>query len=287
MRNRKIIYSILIFLSFLVFILSIIIVNIKNDSLEIAFLDVGQGDAILISNGSHQLLIDGGRNGKILLEKIGTYIPFWDRKIELIVATHPDQDHISGLIDVMRLYEVKSVLETNAQNDSQTYQKWEESVKQENSERIEAKNGVKISFPNGVIVEVLYPFESLPNEISNDGNAKSVVLKLSYGENTFLFTGDLPTEQEKELIAKYQDLHVQVLKISHHGSKYATSNEFLSAIKPQDAIISVGKNNTYGHPNQEVVNRLFEHKISIFRTDEMRDIIYECKKSIKFCDLMK
>ncbi len=280
------IYSTLAALFVLVLILAGIIFSIRGNSLKVIFLDVGQGDAILIEQGSSQLLIDGGKDGKVLLEKLGKYIPFWDRSIEMMVATHPDQDHIGGLVDALKAYRVESVLETNAQSDSATYKKLAEEIDGSSAQKIEAKKDVSIKFPGGAVAEVLFPSDSLPEAVDSASNDHSVVLKLAYGTNSFLFTGDLPTTSENEILAENINLRSDILKVAHHGSKYATSNEFLDAIQPTAAIISVGKNNSYGHPNQEVLQRLAERRIGIIRTDEKGDIAYECAGPAAECAMV-
>lgn len=266
-------------------ILSAIIFFSKNSPLQIIFLDVGQGDAILISQGSQQLLIDGGKDGKLLLEKLGKYIPFWDRDIEAVIETHPDQDHIGGLVGVLGAYNIGSVLETKMQSDSQTFKKLEDEIVVNKIEKVEAKKDVKIKFTNGATVEVLYPFETVADINGKDTNMYSVVVRLIIGGNKFLLTGDLPTTEENKLLENNVDIKADFLKVAHHGSKYATSNSFLEAVKPNDAIISVGKNNSYGHPNQEVLQRLISHRINILRTDESGDIVYECANSNDGCVL--
>ena len=276
MKNKKFIYSSIFFILLLAIILAVIIFYSQKNDIKVVFFDVGQGDSILISGGSNQILIDGGKDGKVLLEKLGKYIPFWDRNIEMIVASHPDQDHIGGLPSVLNAYKVDSVLETKMQSDSQIYKKLEDDIAKNDIEKIEAKKDVAIKFPNGAIAEVLYPLDSIIDINAKDTNAASVIVKLTIGENKFLFTGDLPIEQEQELLTKNVDVNAEILKVAHHGSKYATSDTFLDAVKPQDSIISVGKNNSYGHPNQETLQRLLAHKVKIFRTDEIGDIVYEC-----------
>lgn len=283
MRNRKFIYSSILFILLLVIILAVIIFHSRKNDLEVIFFDVGQGDAILISQGSNQMLIDGGKDGKLLLQKLGKYVPFWDRNIENVIVTHPDQDHIGGLPSVLGAYKINSVLETKMASDSEIYKRLEEDIAKNNIEKIEAKKNVTIKFPNGAIVEVLYPFDFIENASAKDTNASSVMVKLIIGENKFLFTGDLPTEQEQELIAKSVDVNAGILKIAHHGSKYSTSDAFLDAVKMSEAIISVGKNNSYGHPNQEVLQRLLAHKAKILRTDEAGDIIYRCANAEVQC----
>jgi len=283
MRNRKIKYSIICTLAILSIILFVIILHGRNSPLRVVFLDVGQGDAILISQGSQQLLIDGGKDGKLLLEKLGKYIPFWDRNIEAIVETHPDQDHIGGLINVLGAYGVTVVLETNMQSESQTFKKLEEEIAKNKIEKVEAKKDVTIKFAGGATAQILYPFESVTDIDGKDTNMYSVVVELTVGENKFLFMGDLPTTEENKLLEKNVDVRAQFLKVAHHGSKYASSDYFLEAVKPTEAIISVSKNNSYGHPNPEVLQRLLQHRINILRTDEEGDIIYECRALNEKC----
>ena len=282
-NNRKLIYALLLLLLILVSAVFLITRENRKTSLQVVFLDVGQGDSILISEGSQQILIDGGKDGKILLEKLGKYIPFWDREIETVIETHPDADHIGGLIEVLNAYKVDSVLETKMQSDSQTFKKLEEIIASNKIEKIEAKKDVAIKFPGGSAAEVLYPFGAVEDIKGADTNMYSVVMKLAVGKSKFLFTGDLPMDQEKELIAKNIDISADFLKVAHHGSKYSTSQQFLDAVNPRDAIISVGKNNSYGHPNQDVLQRLIEDRINIFRTDEIGDIVYSCSGFSEKC----
>ena len=281
-NNRKIIYGIIIGLLVLFLILTGIIFSVQKNNLQVVFLNIGQGDAILISQGKNQILIDGGKDGKLLLEKLGKYIPFWDRNVEMIVATHPDQDHIGGLIEILNSYHVDLIFKTNAESESETYKNLKKKFK-EKSQKIEAKKGISIKLSDSVTADVLFPIDSLTDTIDGASNDNSVVVKLTYGINKFLFTGDLPNTQETKIINSGQDLNAQVLKVSHHGSKYATENNFLGVVNPADAIISVGKNNQYGHPNQEVLNRLLQHKIKIFRTDEIGDIVYKCANAEAQC----
>lgn len=272
MLNRKLIYGLLIFLFITSLIFGLVIFySSKSGELKVIFLNVGQGDAILISQGKNQILIDGGRDGKILLEKLGEIIPFWDRQIEIVIATHPDQDHIGGLINVLQSYKVNLILETKAESASQTYKAWKEAVSNEGARNIEAKKNLSIKFSNDAVARVLFPIDSIGTN-SKSNNEYSVVLKLDFGENSFLFTGDLPSNQEDKL----ETGEIDFLKVAHHGSKYSTSEEFLNRINPDEAIISAGRNNRYGHPNQEVIKRLMERKIKIWRTDNMGDIVYRC-----------
>ncbi len=142
-----------------------------------------------------------------------------------------------------------------------------------------------IKFSNGAILQILYPLESVTDTNSNDTNLASVVAKLTVGDSRFLFTGDFPTLQDSSLLGSGEDVSANFLKVAHHGSKYATSNEFLEKVKPTEAIISVGKNNSYGHPSPEVLQRLLQHKVKILRTDESGDVEYECQNLNSKCFL--
>lgn len=255
----------------------------QSQELKVIFLNVGQGDSTLIMQGDKQVLIDGGPDGQVLLEKIGKYVPFWDRKIELMIATHPDQDHIQGLTDVLERYQVGSVIQNSDESDSQIYKKYKDLLAQKNVSIVNARPGAKAEIGNGASIEILGPLE-LKND-KKDTNVDSVVAKLIFGKNNFLFTGDAPFEEERDLLKTTQDISAGVLKVSHHGSKYSTSQEFLERVHPKEAIISVGKNN-YGHPTAEVMERLEKYKTKILRTDEKGDIEYDCQNSKEKCLLL-
>jgi competence protein ComEC len=144
MSKRKAVYSILIILFLVSLILAGIFYGSRKTNLEIDFLDVGQGDAVLVSQGSRQILIDGGPSGQKVLEKLGQYIPFWDRNIEVIIATHPDQDHIEGLIDVMKAYSVGEIIDNSYDADSQVYKKYLETIGEKKILRLKGEAGIYI-----------------------------------------------------------------------------------------------------------------------------------------------
>lgn len=241
---------------------------------EVVFLNVGQGDAILISQGKNQILIDGGRSGKELLGRIGRYVPFWDRKIEVVIATHPDADHIGGLPGLLRAYRVDRVLTTGAESPTEISQLFAESTKRATgSESTTLFRGATLALPQGGMLSIEYPLAPIPADSIIDTNEGSIVARFVYGETSFLLTGDLPREE----FALPEEVPVTVLKVAHHGSKYSSSGAFLDRIKPKEAIISVGKN-SYGHPSEDVVARLSERGVIIHRTDEEGDIRYRCFK---------
>ncbi|MDO9231286.1 MAG: ComEC/Rec2 family competence protein [bacterium] len=283
MFSKKYFYYILLFLLLISLILAGVIWHSQNQKLKIIFFDVGQGDAIMISLGQNQILIDGGPSGQKEMEKLGKYIPFWDRKIEIVIATHPDQDHIGGLIDVMKNYKIGKVIDNSAENDSQVYKNYLEIIENKKIERLKGKEGMNIKIKDANLA-IIYPNSILVNK-PKDTNADSIVAKLTYGQNSFLFTGDFPLEKESALFSDKFDLSSKVLKISHHGSKNATSAEFLNKVGPVDAIISSGKNNTYGHPASELLERLKAKKIKVLRTDEKGDIEYICKNMENLCQI--
>lgn len=244
------------------------------DATKVVFLDVGQGDAILISQGSNQMLIDGGRSGKVLLERLGEYMPFWDSQIETVVATHPDEDHIGGLVDAVDTYRVGVFLDTKMKSETAVYKALQEAKLSRNVEDREVFSGLSVTFPDGGKIETLYPHESFTDSRSKDTNATSIVMKLTAASGkTFLFTGDLPSEQEPMIDTAG---HIDVLKAGHHGSKYSSLNEFLERLKPKDTILSVGLKNRYGHPSPETLDRLENIHARIFRTDTQGTISYLC-----------
>lgn len=248
-------------------------------------MDVGQGDAILIEQGSTQILIDGGPSGQKIMEKLGGHVPFWDRNIEILIATHPDQDHLSGLIDVMGKYKVSEIIDNGTASDSQVYKKFKETIQNRNITEIDGRAGRRIKLQDGAELEIFNLEDAQGGDVSRDTNSGSLIARLSYGKDNFLFTGDLPSEKEPALIRHFALVDSRILKVAHHGSKYSTSVEFLEAVNPEVAVISVGKNNRYGHPAQEVLDRLNERKIKILRTDEIGDIEYYCQNTEEKCFL--
>lgn len=244
-----------------------------SDILEVTFFDVGQGDAIFIeTSGNHQILIDGGP-GSVVLEKLGEEIPFYDRTIDLVVLTHPHEDHISGLIKVLENYRVENVLWTGIAAETAIAAKWQEAIKK--SKVHIAYSGQRI-IADGMALEILYPFENLEGQKIKEVDDTSIVARLIFGSNSFLFTGDAFQSVEKKLIEQEVYLSSNVLKVGHHGSKTSTSQEFVENVFPETAVISVGKDNKYGHPNQETLAVLEKYGIRIFRTDEQGDIKIIC-----------
>jgi len=239
--------------------------------LEVIFFDVGQGDAIFIKTPQgHQILIDGGPDS-VILEKLGKELPFYDRAIDLVILTHPESDHLTGLLDVLRSYKVKNILWTGVTRDTGAFRKWQELIEKEKAEIFIAKAGQKITIGK-TSFEILFPFENLENKSVKDANNTSIVLRLDFGEISLLFTGDIYKSVERELLSLAKQLDTDVLKVGHHGSKTSTAEEFIIVVSPEIAVISVGRNNSYGHPHQETLDTLEKYGIRIFRTDLNGDI---------------
>lgn len=243
--------------------------------LKVTFFDVGQGDSIMIETPqTHQILIDGGPDGRVVLEKLSNKMPFWDKTIDLVILTHPDYDHLRGLIDVLERYEVKNILWTGAVKDSATLQKWLIAIEQERADVVVAEKGQVVKAGN-VLMYILYPFENIAGAIPRDSNDTSIVAKLVFGENSFFFPGDASNKVEDQLLARSDfavSLASDILKVAHHGSKYSTSLQFLDIANPFLAVISCGLNNSYGHPHQETLSNLENFAIKVLRTDIIGDV---------------
>lgn len=247
-----------------------------KNPLKINFLNVGQGDAILINYlDRYQILIDGGPEGKVLMYELGKVMPKNDQEIEVVILTHSDWDHFGGMIDLLDYYSVKSFLTNDIENDKESFQKLVNKIKDKNIPVNLPESGSRIDFGEYLDIKFLAP--DVDNRFSN-GNDNSIVTRLDFGENSFLFTGDIGEKTEKVLVKEAgQLLDVDWLKVAHHGSKNSTSTIFLNKVTPEFGIISVGKDNRYGHPAKEAVERLEDLQIKIFRTDEKGTIKVGCK----------
>src|SRR3989344_448472 len=244
---------------------------------EVVFLNVGEGDAIFISQGSNQLLIDGGRTGRELLARVGRHMPFWDRTIETVIATHPDADHIGGFVSLLSAYRVETFLSTGAESDTETFKLLEAALSRNALSPLRIFRGGSVRFPEGGELDIEYPLTPLPEEMK-ETNAGSIVARFTYGATSILLTGDLPAEETVLPDIRPAD----ILKVAHHGSRYSTSDAFLDRLQPREAVISVGKN-SYGHPNPDVLRRLEEHHTLIRRTGNGWDIRSLCTAALGRC----
>ncbi|MEX0786985.1 MAG: DNA internalization-related competence protein ComEC/Rec2 [Dehalococcoidia bacterium] len=233
--------------------------------LTVSVLDVGQGDAILVEtpDGRH-VLVDGGADGLRLAEELGAELPFWERTLDLVALTHPQEDHMAGLVEALARYDVGRVLATSRENASATYLVWRDQIQRQGIPFEEARAGQQIDLGDGVMLRVLGPGESqLEAENVNDA---SLVLRLEWRDASFLLTGDIEASGEQALLRSGFDLGATVLKVPHHGSRTSSSTSFLSAVRPAIAVVSVGEDNPFGHPSPAVLDRL--DGTLVLRTDE-------------------
>ncbi len=242
----------------------------QQNKLQVYFLNVGQGDAIFIKTPSHQrILIDGGPDNRVLAE-LGKHLPFYNQKIDLVILTHPDADHLTGLVEVLKRYPVKKVLTSGVVCNNPLCEAWSEVIKEKNIETQIAQTGQIFDFSE-TRLKILHPLINLNQQIIEETNDASVVTKLVYRNNSFLLTGDATVAVEAALLAAKADLRADVLKVSHHGSDTASSEEFLSAVQPRWAVISVGENK-FGLPSRRILYRLERIAAAILRTDEWGEV---------------
>lgn len=239
-------------------------IELVNSNLYVYFIDVGQADAILIQNNNENMLIDAGNNEdgkkivKFLQEKEITQFKY-------IVGTHPHEDHIGGLDDIINSFEIENVLLPNAYTTTKTFEDVLDAIDNKKLEITvpEIDSTLKLGDAN---ITVLYSGDN-----PSDLNDASIVLRLDFGENSFLFTGDATTKVEKEILNK--NLKVDVYKVAHHGSNSSNSKSFLDKVNPTYGIISTEQDNNYGHPHDEVLNRLETRNIKLYRTDILGTIL--------------
>ncbi|MBI2064125.1 MAG: MBL fold metallo-hydrolase, partial [Candidatus Yanofskybacteria bacterium] len=238
----------------------------KDGLLKIYFLDVGQGDSIFIEapNGN-QVLVDGGPDNSVLSE-LGKVMSFYDRDIDIVILTHSDADHITGLIEILDRYDVKNVVYSDIIRKSALYNAWQDVVAEEGANIIDPIAGKTINLGNDIILTIIYPGESLAGKTMEKTNNNSVITMLKYGETEVLLTGDIEKQTERSVVLNGMSVDADILKVAHHGSKTSTIEEFLTAVSPEVAIIQVGKNR-YGHPTREVLDRLEKSGIKYYRND--------------------
>lgn len=254
------------------------LVYFQNNEVKVVFLSVGQGDAILIQSGRQQVLIDGGREGRTLLGALGREIPFYDRTIEVVIATHPDADHIGGFPSLLERYRVDQFIGTGTTGKSDDFELLKRTLERKNiSQTVPGRLGTSIELARGGKLTLLYP-QSLPLPQDMETNESSIVARFDFGETSFLFTGDLAHEET----ALPHIEPVDVLKVAHHGSRSSTNDAWLNLVQPREAIISVGKN-SYGHPHGDVMDRIKIRNIAAYRTDELGSITYRCLVEQNLC----
>jgi competence protein ComEC len=241
--------------------------------LTVAFLDVGQGDAIFIETPDGvQLLIDGGPDNGVLRELARQMSPL-DRTIDIVLATHSDKDHIGGLVDVLKRYEVAAIVTTTNQNDTSVARTFTELIQLEGADLYTAQAGQQYQLGASTTLFILSP---LGDPTNWESNSASIVALLEYGDTSFMLTGDAGINTEEYLVSSYGDyLKSDVLKLGHHGSKTSSGDVFLDTVRPHTAVVSAGQDNSYGHPHPSVVSLLEERDIKILETAKEGTIIFK------------
>jgi len=231
----------------------------SDGRLHVYFLDVGQGDsALIVTPEGKRVLVDGGPEFGGAARALSNHLPRWDRRLDLVAATHLDVDHSRGLLRVLETYRTKSVVAGIPDSDSHLYPQWRRALAEGGLKVLHLSAGQELTLEEGVFLEVLHPPAVPLRGPAWDSNNNSLVLRLAYGEVSFLLTGDIEEEAERYLVRQGMDLESDVLKAGHHGSNSSTTRTFLRAVQPRWAVISAGADNQYGHPHPEVLKRLNE-----------------------------
>jgi len=261
--------------------------KIKLGDLRVYFLDIGQGDAIFIETPTgKQVLIDGGPSRSIV-QKLSEIMPAWDRSIDLVILTHPEFDHLTGLLEVLKRYKISGIVDTDIGCSTPFCLEWEKLKKKEKAVLIKAVIGQEIILDRYTKMEILHPFGYLNGSNVSKKNNYSIVAKLIFTnpisnnmKESFLFTGDIEKGVEEKLILAGLDLGSDFLKVPHHGSKTSSTENFLKAVSPEAAFIIAGFKNRYHHPHEVVLDRLENLSIKYYRTDIDGDILVECDLSL-------
>lgn len=233
----------------------------QSNDLVVSFLDVGQGDSILIETKEGiNILIDTGPN-EVVVRKISEVLNYFEKNIDLVILTHADLDHIGGMVSVIDRYEIESLGYAFDFDESQLTKYMYEKVEEDRIDLLRLKAGDQFNIGE-LYIDILWPLDTYVGE----KNDMSVVTLIKYFDNSILLTGDASVEIEEKLISMYEDLDVDILKLGHHGSKTSTSEEFLLHTKPEVVVVSAGEGNNFGHPHKEVIDRVLDMGIQMKTT---------------------
>ncbi|HDK7138769.1 TPA: MBL fold metallo-hydrolase [Clostridium botulinum] len=234
----------------------------KSNELKVHYIDVGQGDSILVQTKDKNILIDAGTRKSS--DSLISYLKKQHiKKLDYVIATHPHEDHIGGMPKVIEEFEISNFYAPKKTTNTKIFKDMILQLKKKNLKINVAKKGISLDLSNNSSLDFLAPVKD-NYENTNDSSA---VVKLTHGNTKFLFTGDAEKTSEKDILNSNEDLSSNVLKVGHHGSHSSSSKEFLDKINPKIAIISCGKNNDYGHPHKETMKELNKRNIEVYRTD--------------------
>lgn len=241
-----------------------------EDHVTVSFLNVGQGDSILIeATNKNRILLDGGK-GRTVLRELGRALPLFDRTIDVLIESHPDLDHIGGFPEVVSRYRIGAFLEPGVESENSVDDELKRRIEEKKIAHFLARRGQIIDMGDGSYLQILFPDRDISGLETNDA---SIVARYIYGDTCYLLTGDSPIKIEDYLVGVYgEKLKCDVLKAGHHGSQTSTGDNYLNFVKPEYAIISAGKDNSYGHPHVEVTERLVVHNVKILSTIDLGTI---------------
>lgn len=240
-----------------------------EDQMKVHYIDVGQGDSILVQVNNKNLLIDAGpRESK---DKLINYLDKIDiKKLDYVIATHPHEDHIGSMSYVIDKYDVESFYAPKIEHTTKTFERMIEALSDKNLKINVIKEGTSsIALGKNTGVSVFSPVDDTYEQLNN----YSPIIKIEFGNNSFLFTGDAEKLVEKQVLEKGYDLKADVLKLGHHGSTSSTSEKFLKSVNPSICVIEVGKDNDYGHPHKETLELIKKNKVKVYRTDTYSDVV--------------
>ncbi|HSE34647.1 MAG TPA: ComEC/Rec2 family competence protein [Candidatus Paceibacterota bacterium] len=250
-----------------------VLLSREREGLRVTFLDVGQGDAVLIESPSGTALLYDGGPGAQVLAPLASALPLFDRTIDMVIASHPDRDHIGGLLDVFDRYQVRALLEPGVRSENGTDAALLAAAEAEGVSPGLARAGDILDLGGEAYAEVLFPDRDV---VGMETNSASIVLRVRYGETSLLLTGDLPASIETYLVASSpESFRTDILKLGHHGSRTSSADAFLTAVAPSIAIVSAGCGNSYGHPHTEVLERLAAHRIAVRSTCDSGSVAFE------------
>ncbi len=240
--------------------------RLSQGHLIVHFLDIGQGDSVLIQTPSNKIiLVDGGPGTEIMTE-LNEILPFLEKEIDLLVLTHPHSDHVEGLVPVVKRYDIDAALITGVSYSNPYYDEFLKDLQLE-AEVYFADSSQDFDFGDGVYLDVLYPFEPIISGEFENVNNSSIVMRIIYEENEILLAGDAEFEVEEELLELGAVLFSDVFKASHHGSRTANTEEFVEAISPSIVVIQSGEDNAFGHPHQETLDVFEKIGADVYRND--------------------